>query len=171
MSEEMSAAITIGGTATMKVWLGLIETLSGQCENNYRDDPDDEAFIEWLEAKREALEWGDGDASWGKFEEAEAYCVEHRLTFIRTNEGKYDCDALRCIFKPPARGPKGEPHSVLADSSGIPHYSIGDLRLWAQDGKQLDTLVHELTERDFFDVPPVKISGKRKRNKRVTEKP
>src|SRR5438876_693106 len=66
----------------------------------------------------------DGDASWGKFEELEAFCRENKLTYRRTTDARYEYNGEIVFWKPDLKDPIFE----MATQDGKPYMTLERLK-------------------------------------------
>ena len=57
----------------------------------------------------------DAEASYGQFEELEAFCVEHGIPFDRHSDAHYEFDAQNVYFRPGMRNPESVPSNNAGD--------------------------------------------------------
>jgi hypothetical protein len=93
-----------------EIWLG------GKCPRSALEEkPFDGLWLDWdnspidtssaasILAARDQdghLHFADTEASWGEFEQLEAWAKRHNVPFERRNESKYEFDAQRIWFRP-----------------------------------------------------------------------
>jgi hypothetical protein len=61
------------------------------------------------------LRLADAQASYGQFEELEAFCVEHGIPFDRHSDAKYEFDAENVYFRPGMKAPESVPSNNAGD--------------------------------------------------------
>jgi hypothetical protein len=120
MADRIAAEIWIGG----KLRRSLLEEfpisgLSLDWDNN-RLTSTAEADI--LAARDEAgrLHFADVEAAWGEFEELESFLREHKLSFRRRSEGKYEFTPELVEFRPDLKGKRNRDVYAITSPEGAP---------------------------------------------------
>ena len=108
MADRVSASITIGGTVTPAVYVELADVIAAE---DLSTEWGGERFEPHQRTKGEPLRLFAHEVAWGRFEELEAWCVEHRAPFARwsgTYGGEWGAEGV--VFTG-----SGEPTSYAAD--------------------------------------------------------
>jgi hypothetical protein len=105
MSDRFPGEITIGGklpAALLDEFLGEV-TSTGASVGGYDgpafDCKNADDLCQALDTDRH-LVLADAEASYGQFEELEAFCVKHGLPFDRHSDAKYEFDSVNVRFRP-----------------------------------------------------------------------
>ena len=108
MADRVSASITLGGTISPSAYTELADIIAAE---GLSTEWDGEPFETEHRTEGEPLRLFAHEVAWGRFEELEAWCVEHGVPFSRWS-GAYggQWGAERVVF---AGG--GEPTSYAAD--------------------------------------------------------
>lgn len=108
MADRVSACITLGGTVPASTYAELADVIASE---GLSTEWDGEPFEPHQRTTGEPLRLFAHEVAWGRFEELEAWCVEHRLPFARWS-GAYggQWGAERVVFTG-----EGEPVSYAAD--------------------------------------------------------
>ena len=108
MADRVSASITLGGDAPASTYTELAEVIASE---GLSTEWDGEPFTPDQRTEGEPLRLFAHEVAWGRFEELEAWCVEHRLPFARWT-GAYggQWGAERVVFTG-----MGEPISYASD--------------------------------------------------------
>lgn len=147
MANRVPASILIGGQVTPDVFRALTQKI--QFEG---------LAIEWggenFEARHrvvgEPLALFDEECAWGQFDELEAFCVEHRLPFLRWAGGyPGEWSPERLVF----RG-DGKPDSYMVDESDN---VVIDRRMIVEFGSVAAALGY--FDAAEYDVPPLVVEG------------
>ena len=108
MADRVSASITLGGTVSPTAYAELADVIASE---NLSTEWDGDPFAPDQRTDGEPLRLVAHEVAWGRFEELEAWCVEHRMPFARWS-GAYggEWGAERVVFTG-----AGEPISYAAD--------------------------------------------------------
>ena len=108
MADRVSASITVGGTVTPAACSELAEVIASE---DLSTEWDGDPFKPDQRTEGEPLRLFAHEVAWGRFEELEAWCFEHRIPFARWS-GAYggEWGAERVVFTG-----SGEPISYAAD--------------------------------------------------------
>ncbi len=110
MADNFPGEITIGG----KVPANLLEEFLGELDSTgAKVGGYDGAEFDAKTAHdlRQALDenghlfLADAEARYGQFEELEAFCVQHGISFDRHSDARYEFDAENVYFRPGMKGP------------------------------------------------------------------
>lgn len=108
MADRVSASIVLGGSITADRYEELAAIIAGE---GLSTDWDGEGFEPSHRTVGEPLSLCAHEVPWGRFEELEAWCVEHQLPFARWSGGYGgQWSAERVVFPG-----GGEPQSYVAD--------------------------------------------------------
>lgn len=155
MGEYYPGEITIGGKVPAKLleqFLGEINS-AGVRAGGYDGDPFDAADADGL---RRALDddghlvLADAEASYGQFEELEAFCVGHGIPFDRHSDAKYEFDAENVYYRPGMKNPE----SVRSNNAGEDLFSAEAVRPVV---KELTKVVTAGLNREKLKAAAVKI--------------
>lgn len=80
MADRVSASITLGGTIAQTTYAELADIIAAE---GLSTEWDGEPFAPDQRNEGEPLRLFAHEVAWGRFEELEAWCVEHRLPFAR----------------------------------------------------------------------------------------
>lgn len=80
MADRVSASITLGGTVPASTYAELADVIASE---GLSTEWDGEPFEPGQRTEGEPLRLFAHEVAWGRFEELEAWCVEHRLPFAR----------------------------------------------------------------------------------------
>ena len=120
MGERYPAEITIGGTLSAKLldrFLGKLNS-AGARVGGFDGDPFDAKDVDELRKSLDEdghLVLADAEASYGQFEELEAFCVKHKIAFDRHSDAHYEFDAQNVYFRPSMKAPKSVPSNNAGD--------------------------------------------------------
>ena len=108
MADRVSASITLGGTIAPSAYAELADVITAE---NLSTEWDGDPFTPDQRIEGEPLRLFAHEVAWGRFEQLEAWCVEHRMPFARWS-GAYggQWGAERVVFTG-----EGEPTSYAAD--------------------------------------------------------
>ena len=108
MADRVSASITLGGTIAPSAYAELADVIAAE---NLSTEWDGEPFTPDQRSEGETLRLVAHEVAWGRFENLEAWCVEHRVPFARWS-GAYggQWGAERVVFTG-----EGEPISYAAN--------------------------------------------------------
>lgn len=108
MADRVSAAITVGGTVPQSTYAELTDVIASE---GLSTEWDGEPFESDQRTEGEPLCLFAHEVAWGRFEQLEAWCVEHGMPFARWS-GAYggQWGAERVVFTG-----VGEPTSYAAD--------------------------------------------------------
>lgn len=108
MADRVSASITVGGPVPASAYAELADAIASEgLSTEWAGEP----FTSDQHTEGEPLRLFAHEVAWGRFEELEAWCVEHRLPFARWSgaySGEWGAD--RVVFTG-----EGEPISYSAD--------------------------------------------------------
>jgi len=120
MGEYYPGEITIGGkvsAALLDRFLGELKSAGGRT-GGYDGDPFEAKDADELRLALDndgLLVLADPEASYGRFEELEAFCVEHGIPFDRHSDAKYEFDAENVYFRPGMKAPESVPSNNAGD--------------------------------------------------------
>ena len=120
MGERYPGQITIGGklpAALLEEFLSELNS-AGARTGGYDGDPFHAADADGLRGALDDdghLVLADAEASYGQFEELEAFCVEHGIPFDRHSDAHYEFDAQNVYFRPGMRNPESVPSNNAGD--------------------------------------------------------
>lgn len=105
MGDYFPGKILIGGDLTPEMAEQLAEEIEGSGAGLSYDNPGIDrdgaiAAIEEAASRGEPIELASSQASYGRFEELEAFCVEHRLPFLAHSDSFHENDARIHAFDP-----------------------------------------------------------------------
>jgi hypothetical protein len=110
MSDRFPGEITIGGklpAALLDEFLGEVASTGasvGGYDGPAFDCKNADDLRQALDTDRH-LVLADAEASYGQFEELEAFCVKHGLPFDRHSDAKYEFDSVNVRFRPGMKRP------------------------------------------------------------------
>ena len=110
MADRVSASITLGGVLAPIAYAELVDVIASE---DLSTEWDGDPFEPDQRTEGEPLRLVAHEVAWGRFEELEAWCFEHRMPFARWS-GAYggEWGAERVVFTG-----EGEPISYAADEN------------------------------------------------------
>ena len=147
MADRVSASITLGGTIAPSAYAELADVIAAE---NLSTEWDGDPFTPDQRTEGETLRLVAHEVAWGRFEELEAWCVEHRVPFARWS-GAYggQWGAERVVFTG-----VGEPYSYAADEDD----RVVIHRDTAERLGSIDAIRSHFDAADF-EVPPLIVGG------------
>ena len=147
MADRVSASITLGGTVSPTAYAELADVIAAEdLSTEWGGDP----FQPDQRIEGEPLRLVAHEVAWGRFEELEAWCVEHRIPFARWS-GAYggEWGAERVVFTG-----DGEPKSYAADENDR-------VMIDRDTAKQLASIeaIRAHFDAAEFEVPPPVVEG------------
>jgi hypothetical protein len=130
MSDCFPAQIEIGGPVPRTLVPALLEHIDNEglrwnwSEDEVRATTAEELIEELRQHETDVLRVGHDEASYGAFDDLEAFLFKHNIAFDRQTDGKYDYDGHLVRFRDGMR----EPHESLATHNGLPVIWVEDLR-------------------------------------------
>ena len=113
MGDYFPGHISIGGAVPRKLAGKLCEAIKDSGASlDYGCAPfEPENADDLLAAAKTSgtLELMDDEATYGQFEELEAFLVKHKIPFDRHSDAKYEFDAERVVFRPGMKEPQIQP--------------------------------------------------------------
>ncbi len=99
MSDSFATQIEIGGKLKLSDLAKFIE-LASDCATDWDGVDADESYVLDTAAEQCTVKLFNVESVYGMFEDMEAFCCEHGLTWVRKTEGKYEYNAEIVFWRP-----------------------------------------------------------------------
>lgn len=140
MPDCMYAEIRIGGPITADNKAKLLGLLASESDFEPDESFEDGGYLNGRNA----------DAPWGRFDQTEAFCIEHGLSFRRQSAGHYDYDAVIRWWAPGM----SDQWECLSTQDGEPVIRVDVIRSMAARGDSMGALLAYLDASYPPPAPP-----------------